>query len=68
MKQTSSSKQLPASDEAPRLTAGDLARATLRVGGQEVSRDAFATAVQGRLGEQLETTLRRVIRDELHTV
>ncbi|WP_295391020.1 hypothetical protein [uncultured Thiodictyon sp.] len=46
MKQTSSSKQVPASDEAPRLTAGDLARATLRVGGQEVSRDKFATAVQ----------------------
>lgn len=110
MKQTSSTRpsHLPDDDpdEAPEVTADNLAGARLRVGGQDVSREAFAQAVQERLGkqrvsimldasviayfkaksgergyqtlinqalhdamrtEQLETTLRRIIREELGT-
>ena len=40
MKQTSSTKHI--SDDAPKLKASDLARAKLRVGMQEVSREEFS--------------------------
>lgn len=50
MKQTSSTKHIPASDEAPKLTAKDLARAHLRVGLKDVSPDEFRAAVNERLG------------------
>lgn len=105
MKSTSSTKPMASSDDAPKLTASDLARAKLRVGGKEVSREEFSSAVNGRLGkqrvsimldgsiiaffkakagergyqtlinqalrqammgEQIEATLRRVIREEIH--
>jgi uncharacterized protein (DUF4415 family) len=56
MKQTSSTRpsSLPDDDldEAPPVTANDLARARLRVGGRDVSREEFADAVQERLGKQ----------------
>jgi uncharacterized protein (DUF4415 family) len=104
MKQTSSTK--PISDDAPKLKAGDLARAKLRVGMQDVSREEFSAALNTQLGkqrvsimldgsiiaffkakagergyqtlinqalhqamtgEQIESTLRRVIREELHS-
>lgn len=106
MKQISSTEPSPAPDDAPRLTAEDLARAKLRIGGKDVSRGAFTQAVQDTLGkqrvtimldsavvaffkakagergyqtlinqalrdamsgDQLEATLRRVIREELRT-
>jgi uncharacterized protein (DUF4415 family) len=103
MKRTSSTKHFP-SDDAPKLTAEDLARAKLRIGGKEVSREEFSAALQEKPvkqrvsimldasviayfkakagergyqtlinqalhqameGEQIEATLRRVIREEL---
>ena len=105
MKQTSSTKHI--SDDAPKVKASDLARAKLRVGMQDVSREEFSTALNTHLGkqrvsimldgsiiaffkakagergyqtlinqalhqamtvEQIESTLRRVIREELHPV
>lgn len=96
---------MASSDDAPKLTASDLGRAKLRVGGKAVSREEFSTAVNDHLGkrrvsimldgsiiaffkakagergyqtlinqalhqamagEQIEATLRRVIREELH--
>lgn len=102
MKQTSSSNTT-VSDDAAKLRKEDLARATLRVGAEVVSRDEFTAAVKETLGkqrvsimldgavlayfkskagdrgyqtlinealrqsmrsEELETTLRRVIREE----
>lgn len=105
MKPASSTKPTAFSDEAPKLTASDLARAKLRVGGKDVSREEFSAAVnehlgkrrvsimldgsiiaffkakagergyqtlinqalhQAMTGEQIEATLRRVIREELH--
>ncbi len=103
MKQTSSTKHSP-TDDAPKLTAEDLARAKLRMGGKDVSREEFVAALhekpakqrvsimldasiiayfkakagdrgyqtlinqalhQAMDGEQIEATLRRVIREEL---
>ena len=103
MKRTSSTKHSP-SDEAPKLTAEDLARAKLRVAGKDVNREEFVAALQEKPvkqrvsimldasiiayfkakagergyqtlinqalhqameGEQIEATLRRVIREEL---
>lgn len=103
MKRTSSTKHFP-SDDAPKLTAEDLARAKLRIGGKEVSHEEFSAALQEKPvkqrvsimldasviayfkakagergyqtlinqalhqameGEQIEATLRRVIREEL---
>jgi uncharacterized protein (DUF4415 family) len=105
MKPISSTKPTASSDDAPPLTASDLARATLRVGGKKVSREEFSEAVSAHLGkqrvsimldgsviaffkakagergyqtlinqalhqvmtgDQMEATLRRVIREELH--
>ena len=105
MKRTSSTKRSP-SDEVPKLTAEDLARAKLRVGGKDVNREEFVAALQEKPvkqrvsimldasiiayfkakagergyqtlinqalhqsmeGEQIEATLRRVIREELRS-
>lgn len=91
-------------EELPELTAADLRRARLRVGGKPATREKFSTEVKARLGkqrvsimldtsvieffkakagargyqtlinqalhqamvgEEIETTLRRVIREEL---
>jgi uncharacterized protein (DUF4415 family) len=91
-------------EEIPEMTAADLRRARLRVGGKEVTPKAFSAAVKAKLGkqrvsimldaevieffkaragsrgyqtlinqalqktmqgEEIETTLRRVIREEL---
>lgn len=38
--------------DAPKLTASDLARAKLRVGGKDVSRKEFSAAVNAHLGKQ----------------
>jgi uncharacterized protein (DUF4415 family) len=105
MKRTSSTKRSP-SDDAPKLTAEDLARAKLRVAGKDVNREEFVAALQEKPvkqrvsimldasiiayfkakagergyqtlinqalhqameGEQIEATLRRVIREELRS-
>jgi uncharacterized protein (DUF4415 family) len=97
---------MASSDDAPKLTAGDLARAKLRIGGKDVRHEEFSAAVNEHLGkqrvsimldgsiiaffkakagergyqtlinqalhqvmagEQIEATLRRVIREELQT-
>lgn len=106
MKQTSSTKNT-ASDDAPKLRKEDLARATLKISGEAVSRREFMAATKETLGkqrvsimldgavlayfkdkagdrgyqtlinealrqsmrsEEMETTLRRVIREELHNL
>ena len=93
-------------EDIPELTDADLARVTLRINGTEASREAFAVAIQDKLGkqrvsimldasviaffkakagergyqtlinqalhdamrgEQLEATIRKVIREELHS-
>lgn len=106
MKPTSSTKR-SRNDDAPPVSATDLRRAKLRVGGKDVGADEFKSALQNVLGkqrisimldssiiayykakagdrggyqtminqalhhamqgEQIESTLRRVIREELES-
>lgn len=66
MKQTSPTKHIPAADEAPKLTAKDLARAHLRVGLKDVSPDEFRAALKDAVrGVQIEDAVRKVVREEL---
>lgn len=53
MKRTSSTKMPAISDvDAPKLTQADFDRARMRVGGREVTRAEWQTAVRARVGKQ----------------
>lgn len=64
-----SSTRLPASDNAPRLCAEDLARAKLQVGGKVVSREEFTAAVNEAVGKRRVSVMLdgAVISGELHS-
>jgi uncharacterized protein (DUF4415 family) len=51
MKQTSISKMPDISDDAPKLTQADFEHARLRIGGKDVSRAEWQTAVRARVAK-----------------
>lgn len=51
MKQTSITKMPDISDDAPKLTQADFDRARLRIGGKDVSRAEWQTAVRARVAK-----------------
>ena len=52
MKQTSITKTLAISDDAPKLTQDDFDRASFRVGKKPVSKAKWQEAVRSRIGKQ----------------
>ena len=52
MKPTSTTKMQASSDEAPKLTSADFAKAVYRVGGKDASHPDWQAAVHERLGKQ----------------